>query len=63
MVLSLNIVLPKHIDSKNDSRKGYNLCVVYSFYKNIDDLEYKVSVIMTTCSAVGTAYDKAIKNE
>jgi len=61
IVLSRNTVLPKHIDSKNDHRSGYNLCTVYSYYQAIDGLEYKVSVIMTTRSSVGAAFDKAQK--
>ena len=63
IVLYLNTILPKHIDSKNDSREGYSLCVVYSFYQKVDDLEYKVSIIMTTRSAAGAAYERAIKNK
>ena len=63
IVLSLNTILPKHIDSKNDNRQGYNLCCVYSFYQKNDNVEYKVSIIMTTRSAVGAAYDKGINNE
>jgi hypothetical protein len=61
IVLSLNTILPKHIDSKNDHRKGYNHCTVYSFYQVIDELEYKVSVIMTTRLTVGAAFEKVIK--
>ena len=58
IVLSLNTILPKHIDSKNDHRKGYNHCTVYSFYQIVDKLEYKVSVIMTTRLTVGAAFEK-----
>ena len=54
-------MLPKHIDSKNDHRSGYNLCTIYSYYQAIDGLEYKVSVIVTTRSSVGAAFDKAQK--
>ena len=61
IVLSRNTVLPKHIDSKNDKCPGYNLCAVYSFYQEIAGVEYKVSVIMTTRSSVGAAFDKAQK--
>ena len=61
IVLSRNTVLPKHIDSKNDNRAGYNLCTVYSFCQEIVGMEYKVSVIMTTHSSVGVAFDKANK--
>ena len=58
IVLTRNCVLPKHIDSKNDHREGYNFCVVYSFHHTINGLEYKVSIIMTTRTNVGAAFDK-----
>ena len=61
IVLSRNTVLPKHIDSKNDNRPGYNLYTVHSFYQEIVGVEYKISVIMTTRSSVGAAFDKAKK--
>ena len=61
IVLSLNTVLPKHIDSKNDNRQGYNHCTVYSFYQVVDELEYKVSIIMATRLTVGAAFAKAHK--
>jgi len=61
IVLSRNSVLPKHIDSKNDSRPGYNFCAVYSFYQVILGLEYKVSIIMTTRSTVGAALERTTK--
>ena len=59
--LSLNTVLPKHIDNKNDNRQGYNHCTFYSLYQVTDELEYKVSIIMTTCLTVGAAFAKAHK--
>ena len=59
IVLSRNTVLPKHIDSKNDNRVGYNLCAVYTFFQQIGDLDYKVSIIMTTRNDVGKAFDRA----
>ena len=62
IVPSRNTVLPKHIDTKNDHREGYNICTVYSFYQFINDLEFKVSIIMTTRSAVGAAFVKATTN-
>ena len=62
IVLSLNTILPKHIDSNNDHRKGYNHCTVYSFYQVVDELEYKVSVIMTTRLTVGAAFKNVITN-
>ena len=61
IVLSRNTILQKHIDSKNANCPDYNLCTVYSFYQEIVRVEYKVSVIMTTRSSVGAAFDKAKK--
>ena len=60
IVLYRNTILPKHTDSKNDHRAGYNFCAVYSFYQLIDDLEYKVSVIMTTCTSLGAALEESV---
>ena len=61
IVSSLNTVPPKHIHSKNDNRQGYNHCTVYSSYQVVDELEYKVSIIMTTRLTVGAAFAKAHK--
>ena len=58
IVLTRNVVLPKHIDRSNDHRKGYNYCVVYSFFHIINQLEYKVSIIMTSRVSVGAALAK-----
>ena len=58
IVLTRNVVLPKHIDRSNDHRKGYNYCVVYSFFHIINHLEYKVSIIMTSRVSVGAALAK-----
>ena len=49
----MNTKLRKHIDGKNDHREGYNMCVVYSYYCTMNDLEYKVSIIMCTQNDVG----------
>ena len=57
IVVSRNTVLMKHIDHKNDHRKDYNQCVVYSFHQIVDVIAYKVSVIMTSRSTVGAALD------
>ena len=46
IVVSRNTILLKHIDFKNDHRKGYNICVVYSFHQIVDELDYRVSVII-----------------
>ena len=57
ILVTRNIVLPKHIYQKNDHMKGYKLCVVYSFYLCLNVLEYKVSIIMTNRSAIGNALE------
>ena len=61
IVLSLNTILPEHIDSKNDNRKGCNHCTVYSFHQVIEELEYKVFIIITTRLTVGAAFAKVEK--
>jgi disulfide oxidoreductase YuzD len=61
IVLTMNTKLRKHIDGKNDHREGYNICVVYSYYCTMNDLEYKVSIIMCTRNDVGVAFDRACK--
>ena len=57
IVVSRNTVLMKHIDHKNDHRKDYNQCVVYSFHQMVDEIVYKVLVIMTSRTTVGAAMD------
>ena len=61
IILSRNTVLHKHCDTKNDHRVGYNHCVVYSFFHSISNKCYRVSIIMTTRTSVGAAYEKAMK--
>ena len=51
-------ILQKHIDRMNDARPGYNFCVVYSFFQQVEELEYLVSVIMTVRNTVGVAFDR-----
>ena len=58
IVLSQNAVLKKHMDYKNDSRLGYDHCVVYSFFC---DNNYRIAVIMTTRRDVGAALSRAMK--
>lgn len=58
IVLSKNAILKKHMDYKNDSRLGYDHCVVYSFFC---DTTYRISVIMTTRRDVGCALSRAMK--
>ena len=55
--VSRNTILLKHIDFKNDHRKGYNICVVYSFHQIFDELICQVSVIVITRSSVGVELD------
>ena len=57
IVVSRNTILLKHIDYKNDHRTGYTLCVVYSFHQIVDEVDYRVLVIMTTGTSVGAALD------
>jgi hypothetical protein len=58
MLLSRNAILKKHCDVKNCHRHGYNICCVYSYYLKIKGEEYKVSIIMTSRTTVGSAYNK-----
>ena len=57
IALFRNMGLPKHIDQKNDHRKGYNHCVVYTFYHFLEGYEYKISIIMTTRCTIGAVHD------
>ena len=57
-VLTRNTILQKHIDRMNDARPGYNFCVVYSFFQQVEELEYRVSVIMTVRNTVGVAFER-----
>ena len=61
IVISRNIALIKHIDTKNDHREGYNYSVIYSFYCLFLGLEYKVSIIMTTRCTVGAPVERIHK--
>jgi hypothetical protein len=56
--LSRNTTLPKHCDVKNCHRPGYNECCVYSFNTCLSGEQYKISIIMTTRTTVGCAFDK-----
>ena len=62
IVLTHNTEISEHIDWKNDHRIGYNICSVYSSFVNIDDLSYRLSIIMTTCTTLGAALEKARLN-
>ena len=61
VILCRNTIIRKHCDLKNDHRKGYNICTVYSYFVMLNGEEYKVSVIMTIRTTVGSACDKAEK--
>ena len=58
IVLSGNISLNKHIDTKNDHRIGYNHCSIYSFYYTLYEMEYKVSIVMVTRTAIGAPIER-----
>ena len=60
IVISRNTILQKHCDVKNCHRPGYSLCCVYSYFTQFCGDEYKVSIIMTTRTTVGSAFEKAI---
>ena len=62
VVISKNTILKEHIDHKNDHRKGYNFCIVYSFYHVIDNTEYRIAIIMTTRTTVGAALQSLKKS-
>jgi len=59
--ISRNTILPKHCDEKNCHRPGYNECCVYSYFTEVDGDQYKVSIVMTTRTTVGCAFDRAKK--
>ena len=59
IVLSHNVQLKEHIDWKNDHRHGYNLCIVYSTLIEIENLPFRLSIIMTTRTTVGAALELA----
>ena len=63
IVLSHNTILRKHCDVKNCHRSGYNICCVYSYYVEVNGEEYKVSIIMTSRTTVGSALNKALNPE
>ena len=59
IIICQNIILRKHCDQKSDHRTGYNMCIIYTYFVMLNGEEYKVSVVMTTCYTVGSAYDNA----
>ena len=57
IVVSRNTVLMKYLDHKNNHRKDYKQCVVYSFHQTVDEIVYTNLVIMTSRTTVGVALD------
>lgn len=50
--------LRRHMDYLNDKRNGYDFVAVYSFFRAIDGIEYKASIIMTSRSSAGAAAER-----
>ena len=50
--------LSRHCDYLNDRRDGYRHCSIYSFWRTVDGVEYKVSIIMTTRTSIGKAMER-----
>ncbi len=57
VVTSGCIRLLRHMDYEDDSRENFDHTYVYSFFKILDGVEFKVSIIMTTRCDVGSAMD------
>ena len=57
-IMSEGVVLYRHMDYKNDSRIHYNHTFVYSFFREIKGVEYKVSIVMTTRCDAGSFMDR-----
>ena len=57
VVTSGYIRLRRHMDYEDDSRENFDHTYVYSFFKILDEVEFKVSIIMTTRCDVGSAMD------
>ena len=63
IVVSRNAVLRKHCDVKNNHCEGYNVCCVYSYFQTVCGRAYKFSLIMTTRTTVGCAFEQAMLNK
>ena len=61
-VPSLNTILPRHFDSKDDHRPGYTRSAVYSFITNMNNRNYHLAIVMCTCSSVGACLEQLSKN-
>ncbi len=62
IIISSNTQIKEHIDWKNDHRAGYDICIVYSSFVLIDNIEYRLAIVMTTRTTVGAALEKARAN-
>ena len=54
--------LLRHCDYKNDSRKGHDGCVVFSYSIDIDDITYRVVMVTTTRCTVGKSFQRIHEN-
>lgn len=57
ILVTCDTKLSRHMDYKNDHRKGYEHCCVYSYVRTVKGVVYKVSIIMTTRATVGSAME------
>ena len=57
-IMSCGIKLHRHMDYKNDSRDGYDQTVVYSFFRTLSNVEYKVSIVMTSRCHAGAFMER-----
>ena len=57
-ITTSDVKLHRHMDYKNDSRHGYNHTFVYSYFRYIAGVEYKVSMVMTTRQNAGSAMER-----
>ena len=57
-IMSSRIKLHRHMDYKNDLRDGYDQTVVYSFVRTLSNVEYKVSIVMTSRCHAGTFMER-----
>jgi len=62
-ITSSDVKLHRHMDYKNDGRAGYNHTCVYSFFRTIAGVEYKVSIVMTTRNSAGSAMERFRETE
>ena len=54
-----DVALKLHMDYKNDSREGYDLCPVFWYlHRHTDGRLYRVTIVMTFRDACGKAMEK-----